>query len=352
VTYKKTPIVTTATCSSLHNNSAKAIATSIPVLVPTFIMPTVFITGASGYIGSVLTSFLTPTYVVRALSRTPTSDAHLLSLGATPLRGSLTTLSVLTREAAAADIIINIADSIAGQIGQITPEERFAINTAAAEALAKGIEGTEKKLVLTSGSLFTGADDAGGETNEKSPPWKDTPFGAGLEGMFETLKEKGVNVNVVRLAPWVYGRGGSGVKLFMGGAAKTGVMNYVGDGAARTTTVHVEDAARLYILVATKASKGEVYNATSETNVTFRQLAEAIGKVLGVPVRSQSYEDTESKVGVFLAKFLCSENRASNAKAREELGWTIEAERGILQEIENGSYVQLGKELRKSNLGE
>jgi nucleoside-diphosphate-sugar epimerase len=313
-------------------------------------MSTVFITGASGYIGSVLTSLLTPTYTVRALSRTPTSDAHLTSLGASPIRGSLSTLSVLTREAAAADIIINIADSIAGQIGQITPEERFAINNAAIEALVKGVEGTEKKLVLTSGSLFTGADDAGGETDEESPAWKDTPFGGGLEGMFETLKKKGVNVNVVRLAPWVYGRGGSGVKLFMQGAAKAGVMSYVGDGSARTTTVHVEDAARLYVLVATKAKKGEVYNATSETDVTFRQLAEAMGKVLDVPVRSQSYEDTENMVGIFLAKFLCSENRASNAKARKELGWTIEAERGILQEIENGSYVQLGEELRKPDI--
>jgi nucleoside-diphosphate-sugar epimerase len=311
-------------------------------------MPTIFITGASGYIGSVLTSLaILQSHTVHALSRTPVSDEKPTSLGAIPIRGDLSTHDILTREAAAADMIINIADSIAGQIGKITHEERFNINNAAIEALAKGVEGTNKKLILTSGSLFTAADPEGRETNEESPGWTDSPFGTGMEGKFASLKERGINVNVVRLAPWVYGKGGSGVKLFMIGAAKTGVMSYVGDGAARTTTVHVEDAARLYLLVAQNGQPGEVYNATSETNVTFRHLAEAMGKLLGVPVRSQSYEDMEGKVGMFLAKFLCSENRASNAKAKEELGWTIEAEKGILDEITSGSYVQLAEEVSK-----
>jgi nucleoside-diphosphate-sugar epimerase len=311
-------------------------------------MPQIFITGASGYIGTTLLPFLTPTHTVHALSRTPGSDTHLAALGATPIRGSLTTLDILTAEAAAADITINIADSIAGRIGEISPEERARINNAAVEALATGAQTSGGKLVLTSGSLFTGAATDGSETNEASPAWPDTPFGTGTEDMFSTLKARGIDVNVVRLAPWVYGRGGSGVKLFMSGAAQMGVVNYVGEGSTRTTAVHVEDAARLYVLVATKGRKGEVYNATAETDVTFRQLAEAMGRVLEVPVKAQSYEETESKVGVFLAKFLCLENRASNAKAKGELGWTIEAEKGILEEIESGSYVQLAGELRMS----
>jgi nucleoside-diphosphate-sugar epimerase len=104
----------------------------------------------------------------------------------------------------------------------------------------------------------------------------------------------------------------------------------------------------LYVLVATKGKSGEVYNATAETDVTFRRLAEAMGKVLGVPVEAQEYAEMESKVGVFVAKFLSSENRASNAKAKRELGWTIEAKKGIVEETESGSYVQLAEELRKS----
>jgi nucleoside-diphosphate-sugar epimerase len=310
---------------------------------------TLFITGASGYIGTVLTSLATSHgHTVRALSRSVASDEKLNSLGATPVRGDLSTHDVLTHEAANADVTINIADSIAGQIGKITHEERFRVNDEALEALAKGIEGTNKKLVLTSGSLFTGANPEGNETDEDMPAWDNSPFGTGMEGSFRGLRERGINANVIRLAPWVYGRGGSGVKLFMQGAARSGVMSYVDDGSKRTTTVHVEDAARLYLLVAENAPAGEVYNATSETDVTFKELAEAMGKTLGVPVQSQPYAVLESKVGGFLASFLCSENRASNAKAKREFDWTIEAEKGILDEIKSGSYVQLANELCKS----
>ena len=312
-------------------------------------MPHIFITGASGYIGSVLTSLaVSQGHKVHALSRSETSDSTLSSFGAIPVRGDLTTHDVLTREASRADITINIADAIAGRIGQISEEERTATNNAALIALAKGIEGTQKKLVLTSGSLSAGADPNGAETKEDSPGWEGAPFGPGLESLYPSLKEQGLNVNVVRLAPWVYGRGGSGVKLFMSGAAHTGVMSYVGDGAKCTTTVHVDDAAALYLLVALKGPPREVYNATSEMNVTFKQLAEAMGRTMGVPVKSVSYEDMTGKAGPFLARFLSLENRASNGKARKELGWKIEAEKGILEEIETGSYVQLAKELRES----
>ena len=276
-------------------------------------MPHIFITGASGYIGTVLTCLaISQHHTVHTLSRSETSDAKLSSLGATPVRGDLTTHDILTREAAAADITINIADAIAGRLGQISDSERKETNNAAVSALARGIEGTEKKLVLTSGSLFTAADPNGAETNEDSPGWTNSPFGHGLESLFPTLKSQGLNANVVRLAPWVYGRGGSGVRLFMNGAAKTGTMTYIDDGGKCTTTVHVEDAARLYLLVALNAPAGEIYNATSETDVTFRQLAEAMGKILGVPVRSQSYEVMESKAGVVLTRFLSLENRASS----------------------------------------
>jgi len=310
-------------------------------------MPHIFITGASGYIGSVLTTLcVSEGHTVHALSRTPKSDEYLSSLGAVAIRGDLTTHDVLTREAHLADITINIADAIAGMMGKIDDAERTRINNGALTALAKGIDGTYKKLILTSGSLFAAADPSGAETNEESPGWEGMPFGVGLESMFPELMTRGLNVNVVRLAPWVYGRGGSGVKLFMTGAAQAGVMTYVDDGAKRTSSVHVDDAARLYYLIATKAPPREAYNATSQTDVTFKQLAEAMGKTLGVKVESLGFEEMKEAAGVFLARFLSLENRGSNEKARRELGWKIEEKKGILEEIEKGSYVQLGAELR------
>jgi nucleoside-diphosphate-sugar epimerase len=158
--------------------------------------------------------------------------------------------------------------------------------------------------------------------------------------------KKGIRVSTIRLAPYVYGRGGSGVRLFMTMAANGGEVVYVGDGQTRTTTVHVDDAARLYFLAAKNAKASEAYNATYETDVTDRQLAEVMGQVMGLPVRSQSYEDTVAKAGELLAKFLSTENRASNAKAIKELGWQPR-EKGILEEITAGSYVELAKTLRK-----
>jgi nucleoside-diphosphate-sugar epimerase len=311
---------------------------------------TIFITGASGYIGTQLTQHaIRSGYTVRALSRTSVSDTHLTSLGAIPVRGDFSSHSLLTTEAAEADMVISLADSLCGNFGKMTMDERFAINNAALTALAKGLEHSDKPLVITSGSLYAAADPDGKETDEMSPGWPDRDFGVGSEEVALGFKNKGIRVCVVRLAPWVYGRGGSGVKLFMARAVQAGESVYVGDGRKCTTTVHVDDAARLFLLVAQKGGKGEIYNATAETDVTFKQLAEAIGEAVGVPVKSQRYEDLEKENGVFFAKFLSLENRAGNGKAKE-LGWKVEAEKGILEDITSESYVQLAEEIKKSKV--
>ncbi|KAF2119269.1 putative NAD dependent epimerase/dehydratase [Lophiotrema nucula] len=309
---------------------------------------TIFITGGSGYIGSVIIEqAIAQGYTVKSLSRSEASDEKLRKLGATPVRGDLTTLDVLTKEASEADIVISMADSIAGANYQISPEERTRINHAGFDALAKGLEGTGKPLIQTSGTFVLAADPNGNEVDESSPGWEVNPFGMNGEGHCMSWNDKGVKVMSVRLAPYVYGRGGSGVKLFMAGAAQAGELVYVDEGKARVTTVHVDDAARLYLLVAQKGKAGEAYNAAYETHVTNRERTEAMGKTLGVPVRAQSYEETEKKMGRFFAQFLSLENRASGAKAKRELGWEIKADKGILDEIATGSYVQLAEELKK-----
>jgi nucleoside-diphosphate-sugar epimerase len=310
---------------------------------------TIFITGGSGYIGSrIITHAIADGYTVRALSRSEVSDQKLTSIGATPVRGNLESLDVLTAEAQA-DIVITLADAIADNYA-IPMEERMRINNGAVFALAKGLEGTNKPLVFTSGSLYVGADPEGKEMDEASPPWETSPFHTpgGVEEHLLSLKEKGIRVCCVRLAPWVYGRGGSGVALFMNIFGAKGEMVYVGDGTSCTTTVDVDDAARLYLLVAEKGRSGEAYNATWETNVTFRALSEAMAKTLGVPVRSLSLDDAKASLGDFLGYFLSMSNRASNTKAKQELGWEIKAEKGILEEITTGSYVELAKQLQKA----
>lgn len=309
---------------------------------------TIFITGGSGYIGStIISQAIAQGYTVRALSRSDTSDAKLTSLGATPVRGDLTTYEVHTAEAAKADIVISMADAIAGDY-TMSQEERVKTNNGAVAALAKGLEGSNKPLIITSGTLMTGADPNGNETNEDSPPWADNSFNTGIETFTLSFCDKGVKAMAVRLAPWVFGRAGSGVKLFMTRAVSTKAVIYLDGGEGCTTTVHVDDAAAMFLLVAQKGKAGQAYNAAFETNVTFKQLAEAMAKALDVPARSIPFAAAAEKMGPFLAKFLTLSSRASSAKAKKELGWKITSEKGILDEIATGSYVPLSEELKKA----
>jgi nucleoside-diphosphate-sugar epimerase len=126
-------------------------------------------------------------------------------------------------------------------------------------------------------------------------------------------------------------------------AAARGEVLYVGSGETRFTTVHVNDVARLYLLAA-KSEKGGVYNATSETNITSKQLAEAMAKVLGLECKGMEFGEVKAKAGAFFANFLSAENRASNEKAKKEFGWEPK-ETGILAEVESGSYVEVAKAL-------
>ncbi|KAF1357309.1 hypothetical protein EJ07DRAFT_129938, partial [Lizonia empirigonia] len=116
-------------------------------------------------------------------------------------------------------------------------------------------------------------------------------------------------------------------------------------GAKHTTVVHVDDAVRLYLLVAEKGKAGEAYNATAQNDITQARLAQAICDAIDVPCKSMTYEEAVPKVGEFLAGFLSVENRASSRKAREVLGWQIK-EKGILEDMESGSYVAVAKALR------
>ncbi|KAL1603337.1 hypothetical protein SLS59_004433 [Nothophoma quercina] len=345
----------------------------------------VFITGGSGYIGSTLiTHAIAAGYTITALSRTPTSDVKLSSLGAAPVRGDITNLSVLAQEASRADIVISIADSLAGNF-HISKAERFEINDTANDALATGLasgatsgvadgsrkeRGTDRCLILTGGTLFSAPNPAGGETDESSPGW---PAGHWADFELGAISQSWVNAGIrvctVRLAPYVYGRGGSGVGLFMGMWRKQGEGMVIDGGKRVSTSVHVDDAVRLYLAVAERGRAGEICefpfhaeltggiklifktdNAAAENDFTQAQLAQAICKAIGVPCKSFTYEEAVPKVGEFLANFLSVENRASNRKAREELGWKVK-ERGILQDIESGSYVEVAQALKEGSAG-
>lgn len=320
----------------------------------------IFMTGATGYIGQVLTELaIAQGYTVRGLSRSEPKDANLTRLGATPVRGDLGTLDVLRDEAARADIVMHLADALLGS-GFDTPyDEVLAIDAAAVDAMVAGLaessasggEG-KKTIVTTSGTMMAAPDPAGGETSEDDPVDLNSPitrYKAWDHAKSAAAAAAGpgvVRVSCVRLAPFVYGRGGSGVKMFMEGALAAGAAAYVDGGSTRTTTVHVDDAAALYLLVAEQGRDGEAYNASAETGVTMRELQGAVAGVLGVPAVDLSREDALARMPPFLVNFLVTENRGSNRKAVSELGWRV-TQPGIVEDILKGSYVEVAKGLRQ-----
>lgn len=313
----------------------------------------IFMTGATGYIGQVLTEFaIAEGYTVRGLSRASANDAKLTRLGATPVRGDLETPDVLRAESSQADIVMHLADALLG-LGFDTPYDRvLAIDAAAVNAMVAGLESSNsdiKTLITTSGTMMARPDPDGGETAEDAPVLTESPITRykAWDHAKAVAEKAGVHAMCVRLAPFVYGRGSSGVRMFLEGAAAAGAAAYVDGGLTRTTTVHVDDAARLYLLVARRGRAGEAYNASAETNVTMKELQGAIGETLGVPAVDLSKEEALSKMPPFLVNFLIMENRGSNKKAVSELGW-LPREPGIVEDILRGSYVDVARNLEKS----
>lgn len=307
----------------------------------------IFMTGASGYIGSVITEFaIAEGYEVYGLSRTEKSDVKLTSLGAVPIWGDLHSLDVLRRESAQAQIVLHLADAYVNNWG-MDYNEVLRIDAAAVDAIGDSLQGTLKPLVTTSGTLMAAPDPNGAETTESSPP-EENPVVDRIraEQHALSLSKKGIRVCVIRLAPFVYGRGGSGIRLFMQMFMGNGEATYINDGNFPTSTVHVDDAARLYLLTAQKAKSGEIFNCTSATDVTLGQITKAVAECLHLPVRSLTLNEMIAKAGDFFARFLSLTNRASSAKAVKELGWQPK-EMGVLEDIKSGSYLAVAEELQK-----
>ncbi|OJJ67367.1 hypothetical protein ASPBRDRAFT_69023 [Aspergillus brasiliensis CBS 101740] len=316
---------------------------------------TLFLTGGSGYIGSALIPLaLSRNYTIRALSRTPESDKKLLSLGATPIRGDLTSLTTLHTESASASAVIHLATAfIFGQTPSYTTISH--IDTAALDAIVSGLSSTPnpdsspKPLVTTSGTLVVRPNPDGTETDEFSP--LDThPLVSRNEITTHGIRlgensQGKVRVMDIRLAPFVYGRGGSGVRLFMQMAKQAGKIITVDGGRNRTTTVHVDDAAELYLLACEKGVQGGVYNASAETGVTVGEILGAVAEIMDVPVEDLGVEEARSVLGDAVAGFLAAENRARGERARRELGWVCKGV-GVLEDVRSGSYVEVVEELR------
>ncbi|KAJ3755832.1 hypothetical protein EV360DRAFT_85528 [Lentinula raphanica] len=309
---------------------------------------TFFITGASGYIGLVVTEFaIAQGHSVCGLSRSEAGAEKLRALGATPVLGNITAHDVLARESAAADAIIHLAwnHDWSADYNKTVNDDLAAVN-----AICASIKDTGKPLVIASGCAGAQPNADGSETDETTPLRPDF-FAARrfLENEVNATAKKGVYGMSVRLSSYVYGRGGvrNGF-LFMhiAEAVKLNESLYINDGSYHVSPLHVEDAARLFLQAVLKGKAGEAYNGAAQTDVTLKDMAEAIGKLVGVPVRSVSFEEAAEKWSPFLATVNYLDVRSSNKKAREMLDWKPE---GIdyITDISSGSYVPIAAQMKE-----
>lgn len=296
----------------------------------------VFVTGGTGQTGpTVVAELLAAGHTVTGLARSERSAATLRALGAAVHEGSLDDLDSLRRGAATADGVLHMG--YGGDFAR--PEEMRRRDTGAIDALGRVLEGSGKPLVITSGTLVM---PLGRETDETDEPLADgiTGFRVAGERACLAFADRGVRAIVLRLAPVVHGPRDHGfIPMLIATARGTGVSAYVGEGTNRWPAVHRQDAATLFRLALEKAPAGGVLHGVAETGVAFREIAEVIGRRLGLPTASLTADEAATHyVNPFIGMLYGVDAPVLSDRTRRLLGWTPGRE-GLLWDLEQGDYL-------------
>jgi nucleoside-diphosphate-sugar epimerase len=292
----------------------------------------VFITGASGWIGSAVTDeLLANGHEVVGLARSDESAATLTAKGATVQRGDLDDLDSLRAGAAGVDAVVHLANKhdFANQaVSNLA--ERNAVQT-----LGDALEGSNRILLIASG-VPGQRGRAGLETDGSENHGLDSARG-GSENLALEYSAKGVISGAVRFAPTVHGAGDNGFMAALVGIAKAkGIAGYPGDGTNRWPAVHRSDAARLVRLGLEQAAPGAILHAMGEEGIPSKTIAEAIGRSLGVPVQPIAPDDVMGHFG-WIGMFFSWDIPTSSALTQAKYGWTPSGPT-LLEDLDGGVY--------------
>lgn len=299
----------------------------------------VFVTGATGFIGSaVIKELIDAGHQVVGLARSQKSATVLTAMGARAHVGSIEDLECLRHGAAGANAAIHLA--FFHQITHMRLSTRLGVMFGGIPSgivlrFTKAAVDAESRAIETLGEELTGPDRAlvavlptmalrpGRLATEEDAPDPGALGGgrAPSERAALALASKGVRSSVVRLAPVVHDREKWGLGTMLADIAKKkGVVPYVGEGLNRWSGVHRLDAARLFRLALERGAAGVRYHAVAEEGVPVREIAEAIGRRLNVSVVSKSSQEVAKLFG-WLAPFIGADNPVSSKLTRERLGW-------------------------------
>ena len=292
----------------------------------------VFVTGATGFIGSLIVQdLITAGHQVLGLTRSEEGAKFLRDAGAQVHHGNIEDLDSIRAGAAASDGVIHCAfNHDFSKFVANCENDRKVIETLGSE-----LQGSNRPLVVTSGTAIAGA--AGRISTEDDPPVPSSviPRGASEEAA-DAAASRGVRVSVIRL-PQVHDREKQGLVTYaIQMAREKGVSAYIGEGLNRWPAVHRFDAARVYRLVLERGIEAGPFHAVAEDGVPFKAIAEVIGRRLNLPVVSKSSNEAAGHFGWF-AMFAGFDVPTSSERTRALLGWQPE-QPGLIADIDHPAY--------------
>lgn len=303
----------------------------------------VFVTGASGWIGSaVVPDLIGAGHQVIGLARSDASAAALNAAGAEVHRGTLDDLDSLRDAAASSDGVIHLAfkhdSAFSGDFQGAALADRRAV-----EAFGEALAGSDRPFVIASGTLGLTPGRMATESDGHGSDPALAALGGGPQTRLATselvlsLASRHVRSSVMRLPPTVHGDGDNGFMASLIGIARDqGVSGYIGDGTNRWPAVHRLDCARLFRLALDGAPAGSTLQAVADEGVPIRDIAVVIGRHLSLPVVSIAPEDAADHF-TWLAGFLAIDNPASSALTRELLDWQP-THPGLIDDLDQGHY--------------